>query len=385
MHMTRGHRLILWLCLDAAIAPLLYLTGRAFALHPLFWDARIYADAITNFNQGKSPYILPHSLPFIYPPVFVLIGGWLARLLPPNLGWKLYLSAHIASVLGLPLVLARFYLRGLGKMEALALFLLAPFMVTEAVFFAGNISSLWYCAALLAAGPGLSANRWKWFYLVTVLASATKITFLLLLLLPLLAGAGQVLGSVITTLVTLGIYLSQKILMPDLYGQFREALSTQTFTARSYGIAPYGVTANLLERFHIMGFAIPAAVQIVFAGAILISLWRLRSRIDPRDERWLALIILALLLINPRMFVYDVTTGLLPVYFLLIAGARLPVTWLLTAISICGFFIGHGYIGFLFLLLSAFVVGMVSLMRTGGEPSSTFANTRMQVRLVKPG
>jgi hypothetical protein len=364
MHMTRGRRLILLLCLCAAIAPFIYMEGRIFALHP-FWDARIYADATTNLNRGKSPYILPYDLPFIYPPVFVLIASWLGRLLTPAVGWKLYLSVHIASVLGLPFVLARFYLRGLGKIEAFCLFLLAPFLFTETVFFAGNISSLCYCAALLAAAPGLSRNRWRWFYLVTVLASATKITFLLLLLLPLLSAVGQALPSAVATLVTFGVYLSQRIWMPGLYRQFQEALSRQTFTARNYGMAPYGVTANLLERFHIMGFVIPAAVQIVFAGVILLTLLRLRSQVDPRDERWLALILIAILLINPRMFVYDVTTGLLPAYVLFIAGMRLPVTWLLAAISILGFFIGHGAMGFLFLLLSAFVVGVASLKGAG--------------------
>jgi hypothetical protein len=110
---------------------------------------------------------------------------------------------------------------------------------------------------------------------------------------------------------------------------------------------------------------IPAAVQIVFAGVILLTLLRLRSQVDPRDERWLALILIAILLINPRMFVYDVTTGLLPAYVLFIAGMRLPVTWLLAAISILGFFIGHGAMGFLFLLLSAFVVGVASLKGAG--------------------
>ncbi len=41
MHMTRSHRLILLLCLCAAIAPFIYSEGRLFLLHP-FWDARVY-------------------------------------------------------------------------------------------------------------------------------------------------------------------------------------------------------------------------------------------------------------------------------------------------------------------------------------------------------
>ena len=339
-----------------ALAPLLYLHCQAYIVRP-FGDTRIYADAISNFNHGKSPYVLPGELPYIYPPIFVWVGSWLSRLLAPALGWKLYITVQVASVVATPFILARFYLRRLGYVEAFALFFLAPFAVTENAAIGGNVAHPFYCAALLAAAPGISTNRWKWFYIVIVLAATVKITFLILLLLPLLAGVGQVVPSAIATAVTAAVYLLQMVSSPHLYQQFHDTLSKQTFAARNYGFAPFGATANLLRHFNISGYILPGAVQILSAIVILLVLWRLRPQTDRRDDRWLALILVAIVLVNPRMFESDVATGLLAAYFLLLSNWRLPATWVLAAISFLGFFIRHGALGFLFLFVSAFIIG----------------------------
>lgn len=339
---------------------LVYWHSRAFTGHA-FLDARVYADALRHFSRGESPYFLPGELPFIYPPIFLIVAHWLARLLTPALGWKLYLLAHMASVLGVPFVLRRFYLRSMGNVEAFALYLLTPGLAAEVVFFAGNIASLFYFAALLAAVPGLSDNRWYWFYVVTGLASATKISFLVLLLMPLFAGTGQFVASGITAAATFAMYFAQRLWAPQLYQQFQAALTRMTFTYRNYGEAPFGMTANLLSRFHVQGFALPGIVQAIFAGTICWVLWRLRGERNARDEAWLSLIIIAIVLVNPRMEVYDETTALLPAYFLFLSNYRLWLSWILAAVSFAGFLIGHGAIGQLFILTSAFIVGGITL------------------------
>ncbi len=371
--MTQGRRSILLLLLCVAFAPLLYQHSQAYIVHP-FGDTRIYADAIANFNHGKSPYALHGELPYIYPPIFVWVGSWLSRLLTPALGWRLYTTVHVASVIATPFILARFYVRSLGYAEAFALFLLAPFAVTENAIMGGNVAHPLYCAALLAAAPGLSANRWRWFYAVVVVAAAVKITFLILLLLPLLAGLSQILPSALTTAVTGGVYLLQMIFSPHLYHQFREMLSGQTFGARNYGLAPFGATANLLWHFHISSLILPGAFEIAFAAAILFALWRLRGQTERQrgftDERWLALILTGIVLVNPRMFESDVATGLVAAYFLLFSNWRLAATWVLAAISFAGFFIRHGALGFLFLFVSAFIVGVWSLETTPARSRS---------------
>lgn len=359
--MGRASRSLVLILLCILLAPLLHQYSMAYMVHH-FGDARIYGDAITRFRAGQSPYGLTAELPFIYPPIFAIAGKWLAGLLTPAVGWRIYTAVHVTSVIAVPFILARFYLRELGYVEAFALFILAPFAVTENAVLGGNVAHPVYCAALLAAAPGLARNRWKWFYVIVVLASAVKITFLALLLLPILAGEGQVISSAITALVTGAIYLSQILWLPDLYRQFRMALTNQTFGARNYGFAPFGAAANLLERLHISGYFIPGAVEILFVAAILLVLWQLRRLRKPEGSQWLALILVSIVLVNPRMFESDVATGLVAAYFLLLSNWRSPSTWFLAAFSTSGFFIRHGALGFLFLFTSAFLAGAWSLM-----------------------
>ena len=366
--MTQGRRSILLLLLCVAFAPLLYQHCQAYIGRP-FGDTRIYAHAIDNFNRGKSPYVLPGELPYIYPPIFIWVGSLLSRLLTPALGWTLYIAVQAAGVIAIPFIVARFYLRSLGYVEAAALFALSPFAITENALIGGNVAQPIYCAALWAAAPGLSANRWKWFYVVIVPAAAVKVTFLVLLLLPLLAGIGQMLPSAITAAITGCVYLLQKVASPQLYAQFQQTLSRQTFAARNYGFAPFGAAANLLWRFHISSFILPGAVQILFAAAILFILWRLRAQTARQDEQWLAVILAAIVLVNPRMFESDVSIGLLPAYFLLLTNWKRPSTWLLAAISFSGFFIRHGALGLLFLFVSAFIAGFLRLRMLQRDPA----------------
>ena len=162
---------------------------------------------------------------------------------------------------------------------------------------------------------------------------------LALLLLPLMVQAGQAIASTITAATTCITYLAQQIFLPDLYQSFEGALSHQTFGARNYGIAPFGVTANLLHRFHENGFIIPGGTQVLFAGMVVLALGGIRNRIDTKDPRWLALVVIAIALINPLMFDYDITTAVIPSYFLLFSNLDRRGTWVLLTICCAGFFI----------------------------------------------
>lgn len=354
--MVRGRVVVL---ISILVAPYIYLQSLQF-IAPPFWDARIYADAIIRFVHGGSPYDAHNQLPFIYPPLFLIVGSWLSRLLTPAIGWKLFILANFFSVTVIPFVLARFYVKQRG-IECFILYLLTPMALTEEIFFGGNVASLCYCAALLAGARGLSRGRWILFYATVGLAATVKITFLALLLLPLMVQAGQAIASTITAATTCITYLAQQIFLPDLYQSFEGALSHQTFGARNYGIAPFGVTANLLHRFHENGFIIPGGTQVLFAGMVVLALGGIRNRIDTKDPRWLALVVIAIALINPLMFDYDITTAVIPSYFLLFSNLDRRGTWVLLTICCAGFFIGHGAIGFLFLLVSAFAVGLANL------------------------
>lgn len=349
-----------------AAAPFLYRRAWLFLRAP-FWDAHIYASAIMQFRRLGSPYAIPHQLPFIYPPSFAMAGNQLAWILGPRLGWALFLFFHFASVIAIPFILARYYLPQLGRWQSFALYLLAPGLLNVEIFFGANIASLCYCVCFAAAIPGLARNTWTWFYIAVLAAGSIKITFLALLLLPLFAGQRQILRSGVVTAVTFCGYLSQKMFFPRLYGEFQTALTSQTFAARNYGIAPFGAVANLLHHFHRDGFLIPGAVQILFVAILLSLLWVVHSHVPARSGYWLAVLLIVISLVNPRMFDYDIGTAIVPAYFLLLSEWRNRWAWLLAAVSVTMFFVGHGAIGFLFLLVSAFALGITRLAIDGRD------------------
>ena len=99
----------------------------------------------------------------------------------------------MAATCALPLVLARFYFRRrwMGPLFALLLFFASPRFTGVLAFCGMNVASTLYLLALIAGIPGIRRNRWGWFYLAVIFAASIKISFLALLLLPLLAGRRQ--------------------------------------------------------------------------------------------------------------------------------------------------------------------------------------------------
>ena len=57
------------------------------------------------------------------------------------------------------------------------------------------------------------------------------------------------------------------------------------------------------RRFHHFGAIVPGAIQVLFSAAILGCLVWLRPRVDPGDRRWWALVVLAMVLMNPRIMI----------------------------------------------------------------------------------
>jgi len=361
---TERQRAVVLLLLLAILSPLVLSHVRRWETKP-FWDANGYAEGITGYGRdgtATSAYVVPGYTPIDYPPVFILGGHWLARILTPEVGYPLYLLTHIFCLVGLPFLLVRFYLPGMGFLEAYLLLAIAPLYLGEEVLFATNIASICYFLIFVTAIPGLRRNRWIWFYAAIILASSLKIIFLLFLLLPLLLGTAEILPSAITVAATCCIYIGQMIMVPDLYREFRKMISINIiYSTGNYGYALYGMVANLLKRFHSMDRIIPGAAQVIFAIAIVAVLLRLRTRVRPRDPRWVALVILAFFLITPRLADYDTVTALLPAYFLLLPTWRSPLTLALLALSFAGLFVGHGAVGLLFLLISGFIVGVKAL------------------------
>jgi hypothetical protein len=293
-------------------------------------DVPVYARAVHEWLAGSNPYSSSLApLYFLYPPFFLFMAGLISHLLPSNWGPSVYIGFNVAATCALPLVLARYYFRRpwLGPLFALLLFFASPGFTGVRAFCTMNISSFLYCLAFVAAVPGLRRNRWQWLYLAVMLAAMIKITFLALLLLPLLAGRRQWLRSVACAASVVAGNLIEMALWPGLYGGYRWSLQQGILTERAYGYGVFGILATYHHRQRSGVGIAPYAVFLLMAAVVVILMFILRRRLECAEDlssngTWLALVVTAVILVNPRNMQYDVDIALFATYVLWIYALR---------------------------------------------------------------
>jgi hypothetical protein len=294
----------------------------------IFWDGGVYARGIRTYLAGGDPYSHSFKLNFVYPPLFLKIGAFMLAFLPFKAIAGLYLLLHCIAVLLVPFLLVKAWVRipWLTPSLAVAIFLCQPGMVAEQALFSGNISGILYALALLAGIPGIRHNRWTWFYLVVLTGSLTKIPFASLLLLPVLLGERQLVKSSATAAAAIvGTYL-QKIAWPDLYRNYIDAVRFQVVGRGDYGFGIVGST-----RLYHLGPHVPLVhdnigyvLHIALVGTLILGLCFLRKvrRGVLSEDMWNAAVLVAALLINPRLKAYDVDIIVLPALVLVVEGFR---------------------------------------------------------------
>ena len=91
------------------------------------------------------------------------------------------------------------------------------------------------------------------------------------------------------------------ITVPDLFLEFRKMLSSNVvYSTGNYGYAVFGMVANSLKRFHSIDRILPSVAQILFGSIVMLVLLKLRGRVQPRDPRWVALVVVSFFLRRPR-------------------------------------------------------------------------------------
>ncbi len=299
--------------------------------HGFFWDAQVYARAITTWRSGGDPYS-SNALPFLYPPLFLRAATLLSRAFPGHSGWYLYLTLTVLATLSLPWLLATFYIRSpwLTPVLALALFTFQPRFIEQQMFNTGNIALLLYAITLLAGVDGLRHNRWGWFYAAIFFAGAIKPTMLALLLLPLLAGSTpQLWPSLATGGTVFLLYAVQRLSMPQLYAAFQRASYQRLVVEHDIGTGIYSQLARVGQ--HVSLLRSPGAdllVHLCLAGTLVAGLIAARGQRDhPAVSRlWLPALLVAMILVNPRMSGYDEIVAILPTLFLSVEAVRSAVT-----------------------------------------------------------
>jgi hypothetical protein len=308
----------LWIAFFFVIGAILFwLTNHDRTWASWMEDLPVYKRAVNDWLAGHSPYdgsMAP--LYFLYPPAFLLIAGWLSHLFPAHWGPAAYLLLDFAALIAIPLVLARYYFRQswLTPLFALLLFFASPRFTGIRAMRTMNIASALYCLAFVAAIPGLRRNRWHWFYVAVFLAASVKITFLALLLLPLLAGKRQWLRSILCGAAVVLANLGERIFWPDLYRGYTQSLQQGILNRQAFGYGIFGVIANY--HFQQKGVGVAAyAVSVLLALTLTGLLFWTRLRLERAGNAlsdlasnaiWLAMILIGIVLVNPRELQYDI-------------------------------------------------------------------------------
>jgi hypothetical protein len=314
-------------CLFLLFAVQWYLTLRHTGRIP-FPDATVYARAIVTWQAGGNPYALSSTaLPFVYPPLFLHLVGFVGSLCPHHAGWYGYLTLQAVTFLTVPWLLTTVYIRSrwLTPFFALLLFTFQPTFIEQFVLLTGNIANIFYPLALAAGIAGVKRNRWLPFYLVVAIAALLKPTFLDLLILPLLAAHRQLTRSVACTICVGAVYLLQRIVMPLDYARFQHNVFTQIVIRQDSGFNIFTYLHNQGRTIHVLNNPlVPSAVHIGIIGALLAAFVLLRNRrhLPPAQDLWLPALLVTTILANPRLQHIDAAIAILPAIFLCVEGVR---------------------------------------------------------------
>lgn len=277
----------------------------------------MYARAVSAYIHGGDPYSsqFPHLM-FVYSPLVLKIMTAVQLIFPGRVIWYAYLALACAATLCLPVLLSLCIgIRWLSAPVAIIIFSLLPGFIAEFSLLSGNVANLLYAMVLLALFRALRSGRWSWFYAAVILSGIIKPPMLAFLLFPLLSG--YVLQSFISGFVVCLIFLSQRLFMPGLYRQFEQALYTQLVLSSDVGFGLFSKLSGHLRT----------VAPLLFVAGILAVLWYLRSNIlSPSSGLGVSLLLVACVLVNPRLLGYDAQIAIVPgICLLLGAGPALNV------------------------------------------------------------
>lgn len=291
------------------------------------WDVGVYAKAMQSLRAGHDPYAEAiavqrayHSLPvheraadppwsYVYSPITLaplrLIGA-LPLWLSGGVYWLVFAVAVFGTIwlgwqAGEPN--ERRYLAFAAP--AATLF---PGLLFNGIILGGNIAYILYGAIFLAAAVGWRRGQWRWFYIAVLAASCVKAPLLSLLAIPILSARKQWLGTGITAALGVAIFAAQPRIWPGPFARYLEAVELQFSFNRDFGSSPAGVFSGILQDHAIpyptaslifyLCYAIP-----LFGFLFYLSRKHLAGRLSLKE--WLPVLLLGVLLFNPRIIEYD--------------------------------------------------------------------------------
>lgn len=187
-------------------------------------------------------------------------------------------------------------------------------LVSDAIT-AGNLAYILYGLMLAAAAYGLRHQRWNWFYMAVLASACVKVHLLTMLAIPLLCGRRQWMRAAFAGSVGVSLYALQARIWPQAFQVYVNSLNLLSHSRHDFGCGPVG---NLARILHILGlpYELPCALFYgLYATALFLFLRRI-SRLY-KDQRisidaWAPVMLIGVILLNPRIQSYDVAAVSLP-------------------------------------------------------------------------
>lgn len=279
-----------------------------------------------------------------YSPLFLVPTLHVARLLPVGLvvaafgvayfsGWLIQLWAGMQCATDEERCILHY------AAPAMAFF---PGLLISDVIAAGNLAFILYGLILAGAAIGWRRHRWEWFYLAVLAAACVKVHLLTMLAIPVLCAEKQWRRATLTGLASVALYAVQPILWPQQFQAYLETLQTMSHSRRDFGCAPVG---NLARVLRLAGWDYDLSCLIfylIFAAAmftLLLWLSQLYREGWVRFESWAPVMMIGVILLDPRVQSYDVAAITMPMAVLALrmirgvdARRRHWLTWALAAV-----------------------------------------------------
>ena len=319
--------LILWILAFAAMPVWM-------AFDPPGWDLDVCYAAIHSLAAGHDPYadsiailqrfhdqiaLHPSATPpfiYVYPPITLLLLRVIGAL-PSGLSAALYWLTYLAAVLTQIWV----GMQAIEESESRYFVYLAPVapffpgLLADGTALSGNIAHILYALILLAAVAGWKRGNWHWFYLVTFVASCVKLPFLTLLAIPVLSARKKWLPVAITAAAGVALFAIQSSIWPSLFKHYLQATELMFRYSRDFGCSPAGLFSDFLYGRGIpyspggiifyLCYAVP-----LFGFLLYLSGHFLRGSFSLKQ--WLPVLLVGVILLNPRLIEYDVAPLALP-------------------------------------------------------------------------
>jgi hypothetical protein len=291
------------------------------------WDVDVYRNAQHSMRIGHDPYldaigvqkafyshgpVAPNVDPpfaYVYPPITLPILRFFGRLPGFEEGciyWTAYGLAMLATLWASLMFAKGDEKRIFIYLAPLAMFF--PGLLEDGTILSGNVAHILYAAVLVTAVIGWRRNTWRWFYLAVLVASCVKMPLLSLIAIPVLSAKKQWLKAGATVLVSLALFVLQTHLWPTLFHNYLEALNLMFGFNHDFGCGPAGIFTQWLVEHH-LPYAYGTVFYLAYALPLAIVLLHLSRRYFAGDftlKEWLPVLLVGVILLNPRLIEYDV-------------------------------------------------------------------------------